>query len=172
MTLGYRTLEQKPYDSHYLYVDTIVDRPLKAVWPHVLNIGSWMSAHRLETLDGESGKVGHFERVYPRGLGAETGLPHHHLYGVGEIIPYKLIVLEVLAEQGGSYGDSREWMSFDSIQLADLGGRTQVAFLLVDVHPGKGDAAFHERQRKKLEGGRTLLEQYFENLKKLVGHGG
>jgi hypothetical protein len=112
--------------------------------------------------------AGHFERVHPRSVGAETPLPHYHLYGIAEIIPFKLIALEVLPEKGGSYGEKREWASFDNIVFTDLGGRTQLTFLMVDVYQGKGDEEFHRRQKAKLDGGRALLQQYFENLKRLV----
>lgn len=171
MTTEYRSLDDKPYESHYLYAETIIDHPVEKVWPHALNIGGWMSAHRLETLAGEPGKVGHFERVYPHGLSAETRLPHYHLYGVAEIVPHKYIALEVLPENGGSYGVTREKMSFDGILLTDIGGKTQLVFLMVDVLKGCGTAESRERRRHELEGARKLLNGYFENLKQLVERG-
>jgi hypothetical protein len=165
------SLDHRPYESIYMLAETVIDHPVEKVWPHALDIGGWMSAHRLETRNGEPGKVGHFERVYPRDLGDDVPLPRYHLYGVAEIIPLKLIALEVLPEQGGSYGNAREWMSFDSILLNDLGGRTRLTFMLVDVHMGKGEKDFHARRKSELEGARALLEQYFENLKQLVSRG-
>jgi hypothetical protein len=168
MAGGYEHLDDKPYDSHYLYFETVIDRPVTEIWPHVLNIGSWMSAHDLETLDGESGKVGHFERVHPRDLGSDVPPARYHLYGIAEIVPYKYLALEVMSEKGGSYGNAREWISLDGILFTDLGGRTQIVFLAIDVTPGKGDEEFHKRQQAKLRDGRALLEQYFANLRKLV----
>jgi hypothetical protein len=167
----YSNLGQKPYDSHYLYFETTIDSPVEKVWPHALNIGSWMSAHGLETLAGEPGKVGHFEKVCPRDLGSDAGLPHYHLYGIAHIVPFKYIALEVLPEMGGSYGNSRQWMSFDGILLVDLGGATKVIFLVVDVHMGERDEVYYERTRDELEeAGRHLIGPYFENLRSLVGH--
>lgn len=168
MTNGYRSLADRPYGSLYLYVEAIIDHPVEKVWPHALDIGSWMSAHGLETIAGEPGKVGHFERVLPRGVGADVPLPHYHLYGITEIIPLKLIVLEVFPERGGSYGVTKQWMSFDNILLTDLGGRTKVVFLMVDAHLGEHDEEYHQRRKKEVEGGRDLLNGYFENLRRLV----
>jgi hypothetical protein len=165
------SLDDRPYESIYMHAETVIDHPVQRVWPHALNIGGWMSAHRLETVSGRAGSVGHFERVYPRDLADDVPLPRYHLYGVAQIIPLKLIALEVLPEQGGSYGNAREWMSFDSILLTDLGDRTHLTFLLVDAHMGRGDPDFHTRRKQELEGARGLLEKYFENLKRMVAEG-
>jgi hypothetical protein len=167
-TASYRSLDQKPYESIYLHAETIIDHPVERVWPHALDIGRWMNAHRLKSLAGAPGRVGHFERVYPRDLGEDVAPPHYHLYGIAEIIPFKLIALEVLPEKGGSYGNAREWMSFDSVLFADLGGRTQVIFLMVDAHLGKGDEEYYTRRKAEIEQSRGKLERYFDNLRQQV----
>jgi hypothetical protein len=171
MSDHFERLEQKTYDSHYLYVDTTIDHSVGAIWPYALDIGSWMTAHRFESLAGEAGKAGHFVRVLPRGLGNEVPLPHHHLYGIAEIIPQKLIVLEVFPEKGGSYGNERPWVSFDSILFSDLGNTTKVIFLMIDVHLRKGDEEYLQRRKKEIDGARSLLNGYFNNLRMLVENG-
>lgn len=171
MADGYQSLDEKPYESIYLHVQTRIEHPVQKVWPHALNIGGWMSAHGLETVDGEPGQVGHFEKVVPRKLGTDVPLPHYHLYGVAEIIPLKLIALEVLPERGGSYGKTRQTMSFDSILLEDLGDATGLTFLMVDVYLGKGEPDFCARRKQELNQARGLLEEYFDNLKRLVERG-
>jgi hypothetical protein len=169
----YKSLDDKPYDSFYLYVDTVIDYPVERVWPHALNIGRWMSAHRLDRIEGEPGQVGFFERVYPVSLASTVPEPRYHLYGIAEIIAPKLIALEVFPENGGSYGNTRPKMSFDTIFLTDLGDRTHVGFYMVDVHLGEGDEQSHVRRKAELEGGvRELLMQYFENLRREVTRGG
>ena len=166
------SLDDRPYESIYVHVETVLDHPVERVWPHALNIGGWMSAHRLEAIAGEPGKIGHFERVHPRNLSDDVPLPRYHLYGIAEIIPFKLIALEVLPEQGGSYGVTREWMSFDSIILTDMGARTNLTFLLVDAHIGRGDSAFHARRSVELAEVRPLMQTYFQNLKRLITESG
>ena len=168
----YQRLDQRPYESHYLYVDTVIDHPVESVWPHALNIGSWMNAHRLATIAGKAGEVGHFERVFPKGVGPEVGLPHYHLYGVTAVVPLKYIALEVLPEKGGSYGDEKEWMSFDGILLTDMGSRTHVALLMIDVQMGRRSEEERQRRKQEIAEGRTLVHQYFENLQQLVGRAG
>lgn len=59
-------------------------------------------------------------------------------------------------------------MSFDSILLSDLGTRTQVLFLIVDVQMRTGAEEYRERRKAELEGGRELLNGYFQNLKQRV----
>lgn len=164
----YRSLAHRPYDSLYLYVDTVIHHPVEKVWAQALRIGDWMSAHRLETIDGEPGQVGHFERVHPRNIASEVPQPHYHLYGITHIEPLKVIVLDVFPENGGSYGKTRPKMSFDSILFADLGMKTQVAFQMIDVHLGKGGEQFIAHRQREMEGVREMFNEYFENLRQLV----
>lgn len=171
MTDGYQSLQEKPYESHYLYAETTIDHPVERVWPHALNIGGWMSAHRLETVAGQPGEVGHFERVYPRGVGRDVGFPHYHMYGLAHIVPLKYIALEVFPEKGGSYGNARPYISCDGILLTDVGGKTEITFLLVDVHLGMGNTDSYDRRRNEIEASRSLLNQYFDNLRQLVDKG-
>jgi hypothetical protein len=171
MANTYENLDQRPYESHYLYAETIIDHPVKKVWPYALNIRSWMSDHRLETVNGETGRVGHFERVFPHGLTAETPQPHYHLYGVAEVIPFKCIALEVFPEKGGSYGNAKERTSFDCILLVDLGEKTKLIFLAIDVNMVRGeqkDIDFQKREETGDADGHQRLNRYFENLKQLV----
>lgn len=168
----YGSLDQKPYESFYLYVEATIEHSVERVWPHALNIGGWMSAHRLETVSGAQGHVGHFERVYPRGLGNEVPLPHYHLYGIAHIVPKKMIVLEVFPEKGGSYGNTRQKMSFDTIFLTDLATKTLVGFHMTDVHLGKGNEETRARRLRELSGVGEMLNKYFDNLRQLIESGG
>lgn len=170
-TEQYQSLDERPYESFYLYIEGTFDHPVDKVWPHALDIGSWMSDHRLVTLAGQPGQVGHFQRVFSRGMGPEVPLPHHHLYGLVEAIPPKMIVLEIFPEKGGSYGKARQKISFDSIILTDLGGRTHIAFHMVDVHLGRGEQDFAARRKSELEAVRGMIERYFENLRRNVAKG-
>jgi hypothetical protein len=163
MTEQYARLDQKAYESHYVYIDAILNFPVERVWPHALQIGKWMTDHRMETIAGQPGRIGHFERVFAKGVSSEVPLPHHHYYGIAEIIPMRCIALEVFPEKGGSYGNTRERMAFDCILLIDLGGRTKVIFLQIDVDLGVGKS-----EKGK---GNTLeerIQRYFRNLEHLV----
>lgn len=167
----YESLAAKPYGSEYLYVETILDHPVQKVWPHALHIGKWMTDHRMETLAGSPGTVGHFERVFPRGIAAEVPEPHYHLYGIAQIVPFKMIAMEVFPERGGSYGKTREWVMFDTILFTELGNRTHIGFLLVDMHLGHEapkDPRKVQEEEKEREVMRDRLSRFFDNLKQLV----
>lgn len=171
--MAYRTLDEKPYVSEYFCHETVFDCLVAELWPHVLNIGGWMSAHMLETVDGRSGEVGHFERVLPRNLGPDSPGPHYHLYGIAEIVPQKLVALEVFPEAGGSYGNTANKTSFDTILLTDLGGRTQLKFLMIDVllDPAPGQALHTEDKAERHVRLAKVLDGYFDNLRSLVTAG-
>lgn len=176
MANGYKKLADKPYESHYVFAETVIDYPVEKVWPQALNIGGWMSDHRLATVDGTAGQVGHFERVFPRGIGEEVPLPHYHLYGITSVIPLKCISLEVIPERGGSYGNTRARMGFDTILLTDIGGKTRLTFLVIDVNLGRTEPKEGESlpspagaNDEKLH---EMLERYFDNLKQRVGETG
>lgn len=167
----YQSLADKPYESDYLLVETTLSHAIERVWPHIIQIGTWMTDHRMTTIEGEPGQEGHFERVFPQDLDASVPAPLYHLYGIAKIIPHKLIAMEVFPERGGSYGKSREWVMFDSIILTDLGDRTHIAFLLIDMHAGHGEPksseklAEEEAQRDTM---RDRLQRFFLNLDRLV----
>ncbi|HEV8333106.1 MAG TPA: hypothetical protein VGQ22_16895 [Steroidobacteraceae bacterium] len=170
MSAAYEKLDQKPFGSHYRYFETTIARPVEKVWPHALNIGSWMTDHRMEPLSGERGTAGFCERVYAAGIAPETTLAHHHYYGIAAVVPYKYIALEVFPEVGGSYGDPREWIGFDGIVLVDLGGSTKVIVLLLIVDTKKPDrqpAPEHGVDSTEDATG-VQLARYFANLKRLA----
>jgi hypothetical protein len=171
-TALFERLNQKPYRSHYFYVETVIGQRIERVWQHALHIGDWMTDHRLETIAGKTGEIGHFERVYSCGITPDVPKPHYHLYGIAEIIPLKCIALEVFPERGGSYGDAKEWMDFDSILFSDQDGRTRVAFLQIhisaDVNTGRLDEVHADERRKQEATGRERLYRYFENLRRLA----
>jgi hypothetical protein len=167
----FERLDQKPYKSNYFYVEAIIDGPIEEVWRRALKIGDWMTDHRLETIDGQPGKIAHLERVYPRDTDPSVPRPHYHLYAIAELIPLKCIALEVFPEKGGSYGDPSQWIAFDSILFSDLGGRTNVGFLQIHVvteGEHHDDEAARQRRKKDEEIGRDRLNRYFENLRRLV----
>lgn len=160
----YTSLDQKPYSTHYIHVDTVIDSPVQDVWPHALDIRTWMTDHKLETIAGKAGEVGHFERVWPRDVGQDVPLPHYHLYGVAKVIPFKLIALEVFPEKGGSYGNTlwpADYMAFDNILLTDVDGKTHVTFVAIGVND-------IEREDSEDRNFSDMITRYFATLTELV----
>jgi hypothetical protein len=168
-------LADKPFASHYLHVAAVIDAPVSQVWPHVLDIESWLQDHELETINGAPGTVGLVQRVRPRGLSEAIPRPHYHLYGIAHVVPERLIVLEVFAEKGGSYGITHDWAMFDYLIVSDKGDKTEVSFVMLDLT--LGDAGQRARghnplsKDKEAESAHTIerLRHNFGNLKRLVG---
>jgi hypothetical protein len=168
--MAYRSLGDKPFGSKYFYVDTVLDHPVERIWPHVVNISSWMTDHTLETLNGQTGSEGHFERVWAGDIDRETTPePHYHYYGVSAVVPHKLLALEVFPEEGGSYGSMKDSVGFDAMLFTDLGdGRTKLSFLMIEVEPPEeGDKAAQEWQDLH-EVLTERISRYFDNLRELV----
>src|SRR4051812_18098279 len=118
----YETFEEKPYATQYLVAEALIDHPVAVVWPRIVDIASWMTAHELETISGASGSEGHLERVRPRTPTEGIEPPHYHLYGIAKVVPFRCLVLEVFPEQGGSYGNAfypPEYLGIDTILLTD-----------------------------------------------------
>jgi uncharacterized protein YndB with AHSA1/START domain len=161
----YERLDDKPYQSHHLLVETVIAHPVEAVWAQALDISSWMTKHRLETIDGKSGTVGHFERVFPTGVGDDVPEPHYHLYGVAAIVPHKLIMLEVFPEHGGSYGDTMvpaDYVGFDGILFTDLDGKTKVSVVLTEMSANDLSGTGTDEEKA------GTMTAYFDNLRSLL----
>jgi hypothetical protein len=169
----YQRFDEKPFESKYFIIDTVLDYPPETVWPYAIRIGDWMSDYRLETLEGTPGEVGHFERVIPS-LGDEVPPPRSHVYGVAQLVAPTYIGLEEFSERGGSYGNPRDSLGLDTILLTDIGGKTKLTFLVIEVIPGEPAPLsddvreIHEAFRAEYE---ARARQYFVNLKNLVEAG-
>lgn len=169
MTNRYSRFSERPYETTYVCFDTLVEADVQHVWSCAIDIESWMSEYTLETLDGQRGRVGYFQRVYPPVL-ATMPPPHYHYYGIAEIIPQKLIALETFNEKGGSYGRARDGMHLDLIVFADFGDRTKVTFVFTMIDLGAADPERPSHKPTDTDRARwnARMERYFENLKQLV----
>jgi hypothetical protein len=166
----YQTLAQKPFESGYLYVDAAIDFPVEQVWAQAVHIGRWMTDHRLMTLAGRPGEVGHFEKVYSADADPQAPPPHFHFYGIAALVPLKCISLEVFPAKGGSYGDTRHWVMFDEILLTDLGSRTHVGVLMIEVDMSATTGAHGEQDPGTgwQEKARARMDRYLQNLREAV----
>jgi hypothetical protein len=161
---SYQTLAQKPFETHYLHFEAVIDAPLKKVWEKAVHIGQWMNDHKLETLSGKPGELGHFEKVLPRGMD-NVPMPRHHYYGIALLVPLKCISLEVFPEKGGSYGNPDQWQMFDHVLFNEVGGKTRIVLLMHEVHPGPAGAKARALGEEEVM--RERLGKYVENLARL-----
>jgi len=44
----FRSLAEKPFDSDYLFVETVIDHPVERVWPHVVRFEAWATVAHSE----------------------------------------------------------------------------------------------------------------------------
>jgi hypothetical protein len=164
----FQHLGDKPFTSHHSLFERTFPANVEQVWRQALRIGVWMNDHDLETLSGDAGQPGHFERVVPRNIEHRYPPPRYHYYGVAHLVPQKLIVLEVFPEKGGSYGIPKEYIGVDSILLTPLDDRnTRVAVLLSMITPGPAQASSPSVEDEESTT-RAQIERYFDNLDALV----
>ena len=165
MPQTYAGFDERPFDSHYLYTDTVIDYPIDVVWPRAINIPAWMHDHvRYESVSGSPGEVGNLLRVLLRDPG-ELPPPQYTLTGIAHIIPFKLITFEVFPEKGGSYGGEvfpSDYRGFDTFLFTDLGERTKVAFFVVSTSESK--IAIPKSDEARV----AAVQKHFDNLRELI----
>jgi hypothetical protein len=164
----YATIDDRPFHSHYLYVETIIDHPIEKVWPHALLIDKWANNnHRYETVVDTGGGVGHLWRLYYQSVPEGTPEPHYSFTGITYVIPHKLVGYEVFPEKGGSYGGMipLDYRGFDTMVVDDLGGRTKVAVLVISTSENPIDVGRSDEDRA------AAFYAHFDNLRTLVDAG-
>jgi hypothetical protein len=129
------------YSGHY-EVGVVIDRPVAEVWQQFLDIGSWVTSHDIEDVEGTPQTLGSITRVSFRGV-LEAGYPpaHYHYCKIITLDPERDYVLKTYSEQGGSYG--LEISAFDHASFAEVDGKTTVTFDLFAEY--KTDAAEIDR---------------------------
>lgn len=161
------------YDKHHYY-EAIIDHPVEKVWRHVLNIKGWLNRNDTETIAGEPLKVGHISKVYPKKLGDDVDKPHYNFYKLAEVIPNKLLTLKIYSEKGGSYGSPIEDISFETIFLSEIGGKTKVSLIYNQekIRNGLTDKEIEKIQKNNKKYLANVVAKYWENLKQSIENGG
>src|SRR5262249_51691578 len=124
------------YNGHY-EIQAVIDRPVAEVWKQFLDIGSWVTSHSIENVEGEPGTLGSVTPV--AFLGAAEGelpAPAYHYCKIIRLIPEQRYMLKTYSEQGGSYG--LEIVAFDDARFAEADGTTTITFNL--YFHAKGDS--------------------------------
>jgi hypothetical protein len=173
---SYQSVDQRPFDTHYVWADADYDHPIEKVWEHAVDIPSWMGAnHEWEPLAGETGKAGMLYRLWPRrhylvesGVEGECPPPHYHFVGIAKVIRHKLLGIEVWPEEGGSYGGLviPSHKGLDSLVFTDLGGgRTNLKGLFIAVEDRKPDQQIDTSEEENIAANVML---HFDNLRKVI----
>jgi hypothetical protein len=173
----YTSVDERPFHTHYVWAEAVLDHPIEKVWEYALDLPLWMGAnHEWEPLAGETGKAGMLWRIWPRRhYVAEKGMdpdnlapPRYHFVGIGKVIRHKLIGVEVWPERGGSYGAAIDpsHRGLDSVLFTDLGERTNVRALFIAVEDPKPDQRVDTSEEEQVAANVML---HFENLQKVLG---
>jgi hypothetical protein len=129
------------YSGHY-QVEVVIDRPAAEVWKQFLDIGSWVTSHNIEDVEGTPETLGSITRVSFRGAD-DAGYPpaHYHYCKIITLVPERDYVLKTYSEQGGSYG--LQISAFDHANFVEADGKTTVTFNLYAEY--EGDAVANDR---------------------------
>jgi hypothetical protein len=152
------------FSGHY-EVEIVIDRPVAKVWKSFLAMGSWVTSHGIENVQGVPGSVGSITRVsYRKAAEAGMAAPHHHFCKIISLVPERQYVLKTYSEKGGSYGF--DIVAFDDGHFTDLGGKTKVVWnVYVEM---AGEAVARNPSAMNLEDSREGMLANLKNLKRQV----
>jgi hypothetical protein len=154
-------------------IEVVIDRPVGEVWEQFLDIGSWVTSHRIEEITEPRRVLGAITRVSPseeamRAVtsGTGEGLPpaHHHYCKIIKLVPEEQYVLKTYSEEGGSYG--MDIVAYDDARFFPENGKTCAVFNLFAEF--RGDVVAKDPGAISLEGSRQGMIANLENLKRIV----
>ena len=158
-------------------VEIVIDRPVSEVWNQFVNVGSWVTSHKIEEVGDVRRTLGAITRVSPSDAALENVQgsdgpvippPHYHYCKVIEFVPEQRYVLKTYAEKGGSYG-MEGFSAFDDSRFYPLdGGRTRATFTLYSHMKGDLIARDPEAFARSMEGSEAGMVGNLENLKRIV----
>lgn len=152
------------YNGH-LELDILIDRPVHDVWVQFLDLGSWITSHRVEPVSGVPGTLGSITRVAFK-KAKELGMPpaHHHYCKVIKVVPDVQYVMKTYSEQGGSYG--MQMLGYDDTRFEAKSGQTKLTFnLFAEV---RADFVAKDPNAMNLETSREGMLGNLNNLKRIL----
>jgi hypothetical protein len=169
-------LDEDPAVANGVYeIEIVIDAPVAHVWEQFLDVGSWVTSHRIEEVGDLRRTLGAITRVSPRedvvknveAQGPAIPLPHHHYCKIIKFVPEEQYSLKTYAEKGGSYG-LEEFLAFDDSRFVAIDGKTKLTFTLFS-HV-KGDLVAHdsETMTRSMDGSRAGMVANLENLQRIV----
>lgn len=156
-------------------IEIVIDAPVANVWQQFLDIGSWVTSHKIEEVGDVRRTLGAVTRVSPRedvvknieADGPAVPLPHHHYCKIIKFVPEQQYVLKTYAEKGGSYG-LEDFIAFDDTRFVAADGKTNMTFTLFSHFKGTLVADDPDAMIRSMDGSRAGMVENLENLKRLV----
>ena len=162
-------MAQRPFDPGTDAVTTCdlvvrseitIDRPVAEVWPHFLDMGSWMSGIRFQHIRGRDGEEGEVRRV-TEGGGSPYG---SYFITTVRVTPLERYVVRVASEGGGDY------FGFAAFSFSAAGNKTHLIYDIYLELRQQGQTAARVRQSCEEQHAITRQEvsRNNQNLKSLV----
>jgi uncharacterized protein YndB with AHSA1/START domain len=156
-------------------IELVINAPVSKVWEQFLDIGSWVTSHKIEEVGELRREVGAVTRVSPSqkavdelgSEGAAIPLPHHHYCRIIDLVPEQQYVLKTYAEQGGSYG-LEEFLAFDVSRFYAIDGGTRATFTLFAHMKGEFVTSDPGAMDLCMRTSRAGMVGNLENLKRIV----
>jgi hypothetical protein len=143
-------------------MEVFIDRPIGQVWKQFLDLGSWITSHRIEEISAAKRTLGAITRVsYTRAKELGQPLPHYHYCKIIKLVPEQRYVLKAYSEKGGSYG--MQYTGFDDARFVAKDGGTLLTFSFYDEFRVEGiDVA------KSMDASDEGMRKDLNNLKRIV----
>lgn len=167
--------EDQAVGSGLYEIELVIDAPVSKVWDQFVDIGSWVTSHRIEEVGDLRRTLGAVTRVSPReevvdelGVGdSAIPLPHHHYCRIIKFVPERQYVLKTYAERGGSYG-FEEFLAFDDSRFYAVDGATRATFTLYAHMKGEFVASDPAGMDRSMQTSRAGMVSNLENLKRIA----
>lgn len=94
-----------------------INRPVKEVWPHFIDMGTWMTEVRFQNIGGKSGEEGEIRLVRPAKDVSASG----YSIKTVRITPFKQYVVKVVSE-------SPVFNGFGDFSFTETAGKTHMVY--------------------------------------------
>jgi len=153
-------------------IEIVIDAPVAKVWHQFLDIGSWVTSHKIEEVGDLRRTLGALTRVSPRedvvkNIAALVPLPHHHYCKIIKFVPEQQYVLKTHAEKGGSYGMD-DFIAFDDTRFHAVDGKTSMTFTLFSHFKGALVGDDPDAMTRSMDGSRAGMVENLGKLKRMV----
>jgi hypothetical protein len=154
-----RPVLQRTFDL-ILRSEITIDRPVREVWPHFLNMDVWMTDNRFQTIEGARGEAGEVRLVRPK---EATPYAAYFIRAV-RATPYVQYVLKVVPEKGHDY------FGYADFSFTETDGKTHLIYdIYVELKVAEmSDAEYRRFSREQYEKGWLAVARNNQNLKSLV----
>jgi len=150
--------DERPFVRNgHLELEVFIDRSVDKVWKRFIDMGSWVTSHRIEQIHGEPGAVGSIIRAsFNRASELAMPLPHHHYCKIIKLSWEQQYLFKTYSESsGGSYGLAITGFDDTRFHSEDQGTRVTFNFYgeyageVVIKDPSDGDHMFKNLQNLK-----------------------